>query len=90
MNPNPIFNSATRIVLLMLTVTISSLVSYGAIFFTDERFQLVFKPFNDLVMLAAGAFFMKSSTDSKPSQTAQDALGDAKAPESELRDVLTQ
>lgn len=68
MNQNPMFTSATRVVLLSLTVALVSITSYGAIFFTEERFSVVFTVFKDVMLLVAGAFFMKSSSD-KPKDT---------------------
>lgn len=71
---NPMFQSATRVVLLMLVVALVSMTSYGSVFFQDDRFSMVFAVFKDVMLLVAGAFFMKSTSEQKPTvQSSDDA-----------------
>ena len=73
---NPILTSATRVVLIALVVALILINFWGAAFFENEKFSLVFSLFRDVILLVCGAFFMKSTTENKviPTPTLDEEL----------------
>lgn len=74
---NPIFQSATRVTLLVLVVVLSAITVYGAWSFEDKRFELVFTTFSNLIIATSSFFFGKSSQETTQPKEPQDELLDA-------------
>lgn len=72
-----IFNSATRVVLIMLVGALVAINLYGMTHFENEKFSLVFTLFKDVTLLVCGAFFMKSTSDQKAQPTVDETLKEA-------------